>query len=67
MKLLLNGQPVEIASVDIAALLAERGIDASQHGIAVAVNGRIVTRARWAESPLAEGDEVEVITAMQGG
>jgi sulfur carrier protein len=36
-------------------------------GVAVAVDGEVVPRARWAATPLAEGARVEVLTAVQGG
>lgn len=36
-------------------------------GIAVALNGEVVPRSAWAETPLAPDDCVEVLTAAQGG
>ncbi|WP_432829429.1 sulfur carrier protein ThiS [Dactylosporangium sp. CA-092794] len=36
-------------------------------GIAVAVNGDVVPRSRWASTHPADGDHVEVLTAVQGG
>jgi sulfur carrier protein len=36
-------------------------------GVAVAVNDLVVSRGRWASTPLADGDSVEVLTAVQGG
>ncbi len=38
-----------------------------QRGIAVAVNGAVVSRATWPGTPLRDGDRVEVLTAAQGG
>jgi sulfur carrier protein len=67
MKIMLNGEPVDSAAPTILLLLNERGIDPSQSGIAVAVNSEVVTRVAWETRALAEGDDVEVITAMQGG
>ncbi len=67
MKLHLNGEPVETASPAIPEFLKERGIDPRQPGIAVAVNGEVVPRASWETRSLSEGDDVELITAMQGG
>ena len=37
------------------------------HGIAVALNGAIVPRAKWADTRPCDGDQVEVLTAVQGG
>jgi sulfur carrier protein len=36
-------------------------------GVAVAVDGEVVPKARWAGTALAEGARVEVLTAVQGG
>lgn len=67
MQLHLNGESVEIGISTVAEMLAMRGLDSSQPGIAVAVNGMVVPRAAWSAHELHDGDDVEVITAMQGG
>ena len=36
-------------------------------GVAVAINGEVVRRASWPDVRLAEGDEVEIVKATQGG
>ena len=36
-------------------------------GVAAALNGDVVRRAAWDATSLADGDEVEVLTAVQGG
>lgn len=36
-------------------------------GVAAALNETVVPRAQWPSTPLAEGDRVEVLTAVQGG
>lgn len=38
----------------------------TQRGIAVAVNGEVVPRARW-DDPLADDARIEIVTAVQGG
>jgi sulfur carrier protein len=35
--------------------------------VAVAVDGEVVPKARWAGTVLADGARVEVLTAVQGG
>jgi thiazole synthase len=65
VRLRVNGKELEAAAATIAGLLAERGIPAEQ--VAVAHNGAIVPRERWAEVELREGDEVEVVRAVAGG
>lgn len=62
----LNGQPASIESgATVAGLVEEHAPAAS--GIAVAVNGRVVRRSSWDDTALREGDQVEIITAFQGG
>jgi len=67
MNLQLNGKQVEVDCSDVVGLLRATGIDPERSGIAVAVNDSVVPRAQWKEYALDDGDEVEVITAMQGG
>lgn len=50
----------------VAGLLRELA-QAERRGIAVAVNGAVVARARWAEHALAADDHVLIIQATQGG
>jgi sulfur carrier protein len=35
--------------------------------VAAAVNGDVVPRGSWTAAPLRDGDQVEVVTAVQGG
>jgi sulfur carrier protein len=42
-------------------------LTASPKGVAAAVNGEVVPRRAWSATALAERDEVEVVTAVQGG
>jgi sulfur carrier protein len=39
----------------------------SGRGVAVALDGEVVSRSRWAEVALREGALVEVVAAIQGG
>ena len=36
-------------------------------GVAAAVNGEIVPRRSWPATFISDGDQVEVVTAVQGG
>jgi sulfur carrier protein len=61
----VNGAAEPLADT-LAALVASK-TDASRRGIAVALNGKVVPRAQWAETALAPGDSVEIVQARQGG
>jgi sulfur carrier protein len=65
MRLIVNGRETQASATRIDALLAELEYE-SKH-IAVAVNYDVVPRTRWAETPLKEGDTIEILTPRQGG
>lgn len=65
MQLEMNGEAVHTQAPTLEALLKERSVDAGT--VAVAADGRFVSRAQYAQLRLAEGMRLEVLTAMQGG
>jgi sulfur carrier protein len=65
--IVVNGKPAPLAAATLHELLARLGYDAARPGIAVARNGRVVPRSRWRDEPVGDGDEIEVVTAVQGG
>ena len=66
MKIIVNGNPSELPEGATTGEAVRLLTDAVR-GIAVAVNGGLVRRAAWDSTPLADGDQVEVLTAVQGG
>ncbi|HKF79732.1 MAG TPA: sulfur carrier protein ThiS [Thermoleophilaceae bacterium] len=65
---LLNGKRWELprgATVKTAVL--EAGVEPEGRGVAVAVDGEVVPRGAWSETALREGQQVEVLHAVQGG
>jgi sulfur carrier protein len=66
MRVTVNGEETELPSgASVAELVALLGIE--PRGIAVAVDGEVVTRRTWGERPLAAGDRVEILSIAQGG
>ncbi|MFD8352011.1 sulfur carrier protein ThiS [Streptomyces coelicoflavus] len=66
MNISVNGEPREVApGTALDALVST--LTAAPSGVAAALNETVVPRARWAATTLAEGDRVEVLTAVQGG
>jgi sulfur carrier protein len=64
----VNGKVRDHADgLDLALLLGEAGLHPEARGIAVAVNGTVVPRARWAERAVADGDAIEIVKVLQGG
>ncbi|WP_346924649.1 sulfur carrier protein ThiS [uncultured Arthrobacter sp.] len=41
--------------------------DGGKLGVAVARNAEVVPRSQWHGTALADGDDVELVTAVQGG
>ena len=66
MNVIMNGELVELADGATTAVAVQL-LTSAVSGIAVAVNGDVVPRSLWAERALADGDAVEVLTAVQGG
>ncbi|MHB9119681.1 MAG: sulfur carrier protein ThiS [Burkholderiales bacterium] len=66
LRLTINGasQMFE-AELDVARLI-ER-LDLAGKRIAVECNGEIVPRSRYADTPLADGDRLEIVVAVGGG
>jgi sulfur carrier protein len=63
----LNNQLFEAATQNLGELLAAREIFPSTGGIAVAVNGFVVPRTRWANTILNNDDTVDIVHAKAGG
>jgi sulfur carrier protein len=66
VKIQINGESHELPGGSTAAD-AVRLVFPGDGGVAVALNDDVVPRSRWALTELAEGDRVEVLTAVQGG
>ena len=65
MHIIVNGERREITAADLSGLLDELDYEGSH--VAIAVNYHVVPRARWADTALASGDQIEIITPRQGG
>jgi sulfur carrier protein len=62
----INGEQRELAP-DAGVLDALGVLGLPRTGVAVAVDGEVVPKARWATTALADGARVEILTAVQGG
>jgi thiazole synthase len=69
VRVLVNGEPLELPEALTVAELVERAAPDRREGrgVAVAVDAEIVRRSDWARTRLAEGQHVELLAAMQGG
>ena len=66
MHLQVNGQRWELPDGSVVADVLDR-LGAPTFGVAVAVDGAVLSRASWSRTVLRDGSSVEVLTAVQGG
>lgn len=66
MRIELNGTPQELDAPTTLGELVDRHA-ADRRGVAVAVDGEVVPRASWDETPVHDGARVEIVGAVQGG
>ncbi len=65
MTVQINGKPVQLAEGStLASVLAERKLTPEK--VAIELNRRLV-RAEKYETPLKDGDEIEIVTFVGGG
>jgi sulfur carrier protein len=65
MRVRVNGEQREINASRIDALLSELEYEGTH--FAIALNYDVLPKSRWAETPISNGDEIEIITPRQGG
>lgn len=66
MNISVNGEPRQVAPGTALDVLVGV-LTAAPSGVAAALNETVVPRAQWPATALADGDRVEVLTAVQGG
>jgi len=66
MRLVINGEDNQFQDVTSVSSLVERlGLKADR--LAIELNRDIVPRARWKETPLQDGDKLEIVHFVGGG
>jgi sulfur carrier protein len=66
MQLIINGEERSFGELaSLAALVEELGIKGDR--VAVELNREIVPRPRWPETPLRNGDHLEIVHFVGGG
>ncbi|WP_395404877.1 sulfur carrier protein ThiS [Arthrobacter sp. UC242_113] len=78
MNITLNGVEQEVSDgASVTSLVTQvtgrklaasgQAADGQRLGVAVARNSAVVPRSQWHATALADGDEIELVTAVQGG
>ena len=67
MRILLNGHRRELTGDqrNVASLIGALGLEGKR--VAVERNGEIVPRSRYVDTPLEDGDKLEIVGAVGGG
>ena len=66
MRLQINGDEKQFADgLTLADLVAQLGMKSDR--VAVELNREIVSRARWADTALHDGDKLEIVHFVGGG
>ncbi len=64
----VNGEPCELeAGATVASLVELLAVAPGARGVAVALDGEVVGRSRWAQTELRDGARIEVLAAIGGG
>jgi sulfur carrier protein len=66
VNIVINGEPRQVPD-EVTLGGAVSMVTRAASGVAAALNGDVVRRAAWESTRLAAGDQVEVVTAVQGG
>ena len=66
MKLLVNGDPVEVGEAMTVRGLIEH-LELGAGPVAVERNGEVIPRARHGETELCDGDQIEIVHFVGGG
>lgn len=66
MRLKINGQWREVAAVETLGALLDQ-LQVSHQAIGVLRNGEVVAREAFGRTPVAEGDELEIVRFVGGG
>jgi sulfur carrier protein len=64
----VNGEPRELgAGATVASVVQMLDVTPGARGVAVALDGEVVSRGRWGDTRLSDGSVVEVVAAIGGG
>jgi sulfur carrier protein len=64
----VNGEPRELpAGATVASVIELLDVPPGARGVAVALDGEVVSRSSWPNTELRDGALVEVVAAIQGG
>ncbi len=66
MTVIVNGEQRQVDEDATVATVVE-SVTREASGVAVALNGTVVSRGDWESTPVGDSDRIEVLSAVQGG
>lgn len=67
MTITINNKQVEVVAQEVLQQIVFDQVGENPKGIAVAINGQVIPKDSWSETPIKEHDELLIIKATQGG
>ncbi len=68
MNVTVNGENRRLSpGATVASVLALLDVPAGAPGVAVALDGDVISRSQWSRTPVGEGALIEVVAAIGGG
>jgi len=65
MNLTINGEKRSVSAETLGALVEQLGMKPDR--VAIELNRNIISRDRWAQTRLADGDQLEIVHFVGGG
>lgn len=65
MKIMVNGKSENLSVENIAAYIRDKGFNPK--ALVVEHNGSVVVSDQWADTPLNDGDQLELLSFVGGG
>lgn len=65
LQITLNGEPTQVAAQTVAALVSHLQLDPKK--VAIERNLAIVPRTQYSETPIKNGDRIEIVGFIGGG
>lgn len=67
MTITINNKEVEVVAQEVLHQIVFDQVGENSKGIAVAINGQVIPKDSWTQTPVSENDDILIIKATQGG
>ncbi len=67
MNVELNGAPKSLKDDTTLLVLIRDVLEENPNGIAIAINGSVISKSKWETTLIHDADRIELVRATQGG